>query len=392
LKKQTSLKIIFFSLILSSCGLIGNSKSPENPTDSSNEATASKDSTDDLFKEAMTETSSTESTATDAPNNVEVAADEDLKSLEDEFSSTAPRESVITETSVAEQPKIQEEAPVIVEESIPEIKNEAVMTPGLTSEVKTYRVQKGETLMQIAFKLYGDISKWKELKNMNSGKLASNSTLRANSELKYHAPEAPFVWNPTGTPYLIKTGETLGTISNTVYSTPKKWKTIWENNKPLIKNPNVIYAGFTLYYPGTSMANYVQPEEVQTPKKIVKQANLLPVAAAPEKMIEEIISEEEIKANKNAEREIAEADENDISTEVSDDNSLDSREEEIIAEKNTTKSEELEDEAVNSQAATNRNNSEIDLINNVSAPETTNASDTAEANTIPDIDEEVQVL
>jgi hypothetical protein len=66
---------------------------------------------------------------------------------------------------------------------------------------------------------------------------------------------------------MIKNGETLGTISNSVYQTPKKWKAIWENNKPLIRNPNVIFAGFTLYYKGAAMANYVQPKAHQ--KKIV---------------------------------------------------------------------------------------------------------------------------
>jgi nucleoid-associated protein YgaU len=43
-------------------------------------------------------------------------------------------------------------------------------------------------------------------------------------------------------------GETLGTISSDKYGTPVKWRKIYDNNRPLIKNPNTIYAGFTLYY------------------------------------------------------------------------------------------------------------------------------------------------
>ena len=70
-----------------------------------------------------------------------------------------------------------------------------------------------------------------ELKEMNSDKLNSSSTLKTNTQLKYHAPAKRFVWNPSGTPHLIKNGETLGTISNSVYGTPRKWKNIWENNK-----------------------------------------------------------------------------------------------------------------------------------------------------------------
>lgn len=67
-------------------------------------------------------------------------------------------------------------------------------------------------------------------------------------KLSYEAPAEEFVWNPQGNPYLIRTGDTLGGISKQVYATVKKWKLLWDNNRPLIKDPNKIYAGFTLYY------------------------------------------------------------------------------------------------------------------------------------------------
>jgi nucleoid-associated protein YgaU len=66
--------------------------------------------------------------------------------------------------------------------------------------------------------------------------------------LKYDAPAQEFVWNPEGNPYLIKNGDTLGGISGQVYNNRNKWRSIWDNNKPLIKNPNKIFAGFTIYY------------------------------------------------------------------------------------------------------------------------------------------------
>jgi nucleoid-associated protein YgaU len=113
---------------------------------------------------------------------------------------------------------------------------------------KTYAVQKNETLMMIAFKLYGDYAKWRELANQNSDTLKGGTTVRAGMNLKYIAPAEEFVWSPQGVPYLIRTGDTLGIISNSVYQTTKKWKSIWNNNRPLIKDPNKIYAGFTLYY------------------------------------------------------------------------------------------------------------------------------------------------
>lgn len=107
-----------------------------------------------------------------------------------------------------------------------------------------YEVQKGETLMWIAFKLYGDYRKWKDLRAANEDVVADG--IQPGDKIKYSPTE--FAWNPKGLPHLIKSGETLGTISNDKYGTDKKWKRIWDNNKEMIRDPNLIFAGFTLYY------------------------------------------------------------------------------------------------------------------------------------------------
>lgn len=122
----------------------------------------------------------------------------------------------------------------------------------MSGEMGSYKVLAGETYMMIAFKIYGDYGKWKEIKNLNPN---ISGTLREGIELKYMAPSTPFAWNPQGDPYLIKNGDTLGTISTSVYGLKKRWKEIYDNNRPLIKDPNLIFAGFTLYYiPDRSMA------------------------------------------------------------------------------------------------------------------------------------------
>lgn len=380
LKNKTMLKVVFLSLVLSSCGLIERFKTPEQPTDSKdatvseNAATPAADSTDDLFSKTMEETSNPE--AHDNPTHI-AADDPELKSLQDEFSPSGPNDTQIKESQIAVAPNTNDhsqEAPVLVEEALPEIKTE-VETPAYSEagQIKSYKVQRGETLMQIAFKLYGDISKWKDIKNMNSEKLSNNTSLKANTELKYRAPASPFVWNPSGTPYMIKTGETLGTISNTVYATPKKWKTIWENNKPLIKNPNVIYAGFTLYYTNGGMANYVQPKAAQ-PKKEILARELAASAASREGIVEEVLVEEAV-APKAVETQT-----------ITDTQTL------------TANDETQVDEAIQTLSSTKRNNiakaiekttvapkeAEIDLINNITVPH--------EQEMAPDIDEEIQTL
>ena len=108
-----------------------------------------------------------------------------------------------------------------------------------------YEVKKGDTLMQISFKLYGDYSQWRAIEELNGG---FSNGLMAGKVIKAYKPKEPFVWEPSGLPYVIQEGDTLGKISIDKYGTPKKWKNIYENNQPLIKDPNRIYAGFTIFY------------------------------------------------------------------------------------------------------------------------------------------------
>jgi len=159
-----------------------------------------------------------------------------------------------TEEPVAEEPAVAEESSdpeeiQINDEMNPEANELAEKNtnfePGTTQQ---YTVQKNETLMLIAFKLYGDYGKWKVLANQNSSVIKDGATVTKGMVLTYQAPSEEFNWTPNGNPYLIRNGDTLGTISKSVYQTMSKWKLLWDNNRPMIKDPNKIYAGFTLYY------------------------------------------------------------------------------------------------------------------------------------------------
>ena len=81
---------------------------------------------------------------------------------------------------------------------------------------------------------------------MNDG--ISTGSLEIGSNIKYQKPDEEFIWNPKGNPWVIRGGDTLGIISQEVYSTNSKWRDIYNNNRQLIKDPNLIFAGFTLYY------------------------------------------------------------------------------------------------------------------------------------------------
>jgi nucleoid-associated protein YgaU len=168
----------------------------------------------------------------------------------DEFTDTTSEDQPAAETTEAPVEPAADDVVVsnsepLVQESSLENTSPVVSEPG---SLKQYTVQKNETLMMISFKLYGDYARWKELANENASTLKGGTMVRTGMVLNYLSPAEEFVWNPQGNPYLIKTGDTLGTISKDVYATVKKWKLLWENNKPLIKDPNKIYAGFTMYY------------------------------------------------------------------------------------------------------------------------------------------------
>lgn len=163
-------------------------------------------------------------------------------------SETAAADEFLDEEVVLEEPAPQEE---ILTEDISPVAEASTPAPSMqmTGSNGWYTVERGDTLMIIAFKIYGDYERWRSLANKNAGKLGANYSLRVGMQLQYDEPVEKFDWNPTGNPYLIRSGDTLGTISRDTYGTMGYWRNIWDNNRPLIKDPNRIFAGFTIYTP-----------------------------------------------------------------------------------------------------------------------------------------------
>lgn len=132
-------------------------------------------------------------------------------------------------------------------EQMSENHNDQSQSVSINGEQDIYTVEKGDTLMLISFKLYGDYTKWKSIQNLNPT-LQSFDRLQTGTKLNVLKPSEKFNWQPSGSPYLIKRHDTLRKISTNLYETPKHWTHLFEHNKALIKDPNIIFAGFTLYY------------------------------------------------------------------------------------------------------------------------------------------------
>ena len=139
-------------------------------------------------------------------------------------------------------------------------------------QFEDYTVQKGDTLMKIAFDYYGDIYQWRRVYQWNKGKISNINSVPAGTVLKMEQRGSPLALDKSGSSFLIKQGDTLGTISGEVYGTQKKWKRLWEKNRQLIKDPNKIYAGFYLYY-------VLTPKDIEEKQKY--DLNPAPLASRP---------------------------------------------------------------------------------------------------------------
>jgi nucleoid-associated protein YgaU len=161
-------------------------------------------------------------------------------------------EAPVADAPVAEPVAQAEPAAAPVEEAVPaEPSVVARAAPEKESapavDGKPYRVRRGDTLMKIAFEHYGDLYRWKEIYETNRKSIKDPNHVPPGTKIVLSDAGMVTV-ERNGERYLIKRGDTLGTISGDVYGTRAKWKKLWENNRQLIKDPNKIYAGFSLYY------------------------------------------------------------------------------------------------------------------------------------------------
>lgn len=173
---------------------------------------------------------------------------------EDDLNDVAQADTANVEAEAAPEalPAVDEggEAPASSETASAEASSAAETAPSVqgTGELASYTVQQGDTLMKIAFNVYGDIRQWKSIYELNKDLLRSANNLKTGSIVKYDKPANEPVIERNGDSYMIKGGDTLGTIADDIYAKKSKWRKLYENNRGLIKDPNRIYAGFYLYY------------------------------------------------------------------------------------------------------------------------------------------------
>ena len=115
------------------------------------------------------------------------------------------------------------------------------------AQIIDYRVKEGDTLMKIAFEVFGDLTRWREIHDLNKEVVSDPNVLTKGTRLRIKVFGVRTV-SRNGEAYLIKRGDTLHKISQWVYGTFTQWKKLWDNNRELIRDPNRIFAGFKLYF------------------------------------------------------------------------------------------------------------------------------------------------
>ncbi len=210
----------FIMVILVSCSS-GQSLKEENAIDSADESVALEDENQYEEEDSIYEEQYTDDTIEQAPEEVASAPEMESQPAEETSSLEASSDPMLSEEPTA-----------------------AVAVAG---NIINYEVKKTETMMLIAFNLYGDYEQWRKIKELNP-EVSPYKSLQAGQVIKVVEPTEKFVWAPSGNPYLIKRNDTLSSISSELYQTPNHWKDLYHHNQPLIKDPNKIFAGFTIYY------------------------------------------------------------------------------------------------------------------------------------------------
>ncbi len=102
-------------------------------------------------------------------------------------------------------------------------------------------LEEGEEVIEENLSLSQAAPQRNEMKYPKALQLAKGTVLKVKKPARrYQAPG--------GRPYFIKRGDSLSRISEKVYGEWRWWKEIRKNNPKMVRDPNLIFAGFTLFY------------------------------------------------------------------------------------------------------------------------------------------------
>lgn len=111
----------------------------------------------------------------------------------------------------------------------------------------TYTVRPGDTLYGIALRFYGDGFKWPDIFQANKD-LIDNPDLIFPGQV-FKIPQGQREELPVRETYTVRRGDTLSSISRRVYGTPDRWSEIYAANADRIPDPSNLEEGTELRIP-----------------------------------------------------------------------------------------------------------------------------------------------
>ena len=139
-------------------------------------------------------------------------------------------------------------------------KKQTEQTPKQTPKEVYHLVEPGDSLWKLGKKYYGSGLKGELIYQANRHLIPNKNVLPVGKRLKIPRPtrlvqkkerergvkKEKFVRYVT---YKVQHEDTLSTISEEFYGTPRKWYLIWRANRKVLKNPNFLRAGMVLKIP-----------------------------------------------------------------------------------------------------------------------------------------------
>jgi nucleoid-associated protein YgaU len=123
-----------------------------------------------------------------------------------------------------------------------------------------YEARRGETLRQIAERLWGRPEAWRSLWRLNRDRVRQPGFLSGTTILRLpDRPGAPGPLPPN--PLAVRRGDTLWDLAGQIYGDCWAWPLIWGANRGAIRDPHWIYPQQRLRWPSRGRLHVVRPGE-----------------------------------------------------------------------------------------------------------------------------------
>jgi nucleoid-associated protein YgaU len=115
-------------------------------------------------------------------------------------------------------------------------------------EAQTYVVEPGDTLSGIAQKKLGDGNRWPQIFALNRDQIGNPDLIFPGQVLRLPDPSST---DPVPQVYTVRPGDSLSKIARKKLGDGNRWPEIFELNRTVINNPNVIFPGQVLLLPAS---------------------------------------------------------------------------------------------------------------------------------------------